>query len=194
MIPSSLSNTRGGARAGAGRKPKEPTIVKRIPRAILPAVDALLQHTARNLQLGEGISYIIPASEYSYSLIRPLFASYVPAGFPSPADDYIECGLDLNDLLIKHPAATFFVRVSGDSMNGAGIYNGDILTVDRALRPAHGRIVIAIIEGELTVKRLYQKDGCLELRPENPDYAPRIIKEADALEIWGVVTSAIRQF
>jgi len=191
---SSSSNTRGGARAGAGRKPKEPTIVKRIPRAILPAVDALLQNAARTLQLGEGISCINPASEYSPSLMRPLFGTHISAGFPSPADDYIECGLDLNDLLIKHPSATFFIRVSGDSMIGAGIYNGDILTVDRALRAAHGNIVIAIIEGELTVKRLYHKDGRTELRPENPDYAPRIIKEADALEIWGVVTSAIRQF
>src|SRR5471030_2397814 len=90
---------------------------------------------------------------------RPLFAARVPAGFPSPADDYIERSLDLNEHLIRHPAATFFVRASGDSMTGS-IHSGDLLVVDRSLEAADGSVVIAVIDGELTVKRLRRRgDG-----------------------------------
>ena len=120
-----------------------------------------------------------------------LYASRVPAGFPSPADDYIDQRLDLNDHLIEHPAASFFVRVSGDSMIGAGIHDGDLLIVDRALKPLDGRVVIAALGGELTVKRLVFRNETPWLIPENPDYAPLEIREGLDCVIWGVVTRVI---
>jgi len=123
---------------------------------------------------------------------RPLFASRVPAGFPSPAEDFIEGSLDLNRHLIEHPAATFFLRVSGDSMTGAGIYPDDLLIVDRSLTAGPNDIVIAVLHGELTVKRLVKEDSIWFLLAENPAY-PRFELPEDA-EIWGVVTNAIRDF
>jgi DNA polymerase V len=122
---------------------------------------------------------------------RPLFLAAVSAGFPSPAEDYIEGRLDLNKHLIKHPAATFFVRVAGDSMTGAGIHPGDILVVDRALEPRDASVVIAVVDGELTVKRLSRRDGRLYLVPDNSLYQPLEILEAMEFEVWGVVTSVI---
>jgi len=122
---------------------------------------------------------------------RPLFMVPVTAGFPSPAEDYIEGKLDLNKHLIKHPAATFFVRVTGDSMIGAGIHPGDIVIVDRSIEPVDRKVVIAALDGELTIKRLRITDGELSLLPENEDFEPlRITKEMN-FEIWGVVTSVI---
>jgi DNA polymerase V len=122
---------------------------------------------------------------------RPLFLASVSAGFPSPAEDYIEGRLDLNRHLIKHPAATFFVRVAGDSMIGAGIHPGDILVVDRALEPQDSNVVIAVIDGELTVKRISQRHDKLFLVPDNQAYEPLEIVEAMEFEVWGVVTSVI---
>ena len=122
---------------------------------------------------------------------RPLFLSGVSAGFPSPAEDYIDRKLDLNELLIKNPAATFFVRVAGDSMTGAGINHDDILIVDRSLEPVSGKIVIAVINGELTVKKLLIDDKCCRLVAENPDYGPLEISPETDCEIWGVATSVI---
>ena len=122
---------------------------------------------------------------------RPLFLSGVSAGFPSPADDYIDRELDLNEHLITNPAATFFVRVAGDSMTGAGINNNDILIVDRSVAPVSGKIVIAVINGELTVKRLIKTDTGCKLVAENPNYPDIEIREEMELEIWGVATSAI---
>ena len=121
---------------------------------------------------------------------RPLFASPVPAGFPSPADDYIERSLDLNEHLIKHPAATFFVRASGDSMVGS-IHSGDLLVVDRAKEAANGSIVIAVIDGELTVKRLCKRGNSISLESDNPSYAPLAVNEESDVAIWGVVTNVI---
>ncbi len=122
---------------------------------------------------------------------RPLFLASVSAGFPSPAEDYIEGRLDLNRHLIKHPAAAFFVRVAGDSMIGAGIHPGDILVVDRALEPQDSNVVIAVIDGELTVKRISQRHGKLFLVPDNQAYEPLEIIETMEFEVWGVVTSVI---
>lgn len=98
-----------------------------------------------------------PDPSTSYRL--PVFLGRLPAGFPSPADDYIEGKLDLNRHLIKHPAATFFVRVTGNSMTGAGIHSGDLLIVDRSLEPTDGHVVVAVLDGELTVKRLQMSHG-----------------------------------
>lgn len=124
---------------------------------------------------------------------RPLFLSRVPAGFPSPADDYIEGALDLNEHLIAHREATFFVRVKGHSMTGAGIADGDLLVVDRSLDVASGDIVVAAIDGELTVKRLWQRGGRVRLIAENPAYAPIELKDGQELAVWGVVTSIVRR-
>ncbi|MCW9034711.1 MAG: translesion error-prone DNA polymerase V autoproteolytic subunit [Rhodospirillales bacterium] len=132
------------------------------------------------------------AADISAGLLRPLFASRVPAGFPSPAEDFVEGTLDLNRHLIDHPVATFFLRVSGDSMVGAGIFADDLLIVDRSLTAKSNDIVIAVLHGELTVKRLIQEKGRWLLRAENPQYPDFTLPE-DA-EIWGVVTNAIRDF
>lgn len=124
-------------------------------------------------------------------LRRPLFACGVSAGFPSPADDYIQGRLDLNELMIRHPAATFFVRVAGDSMIGAGIHHDDILVVDRSLEPISGKVVIAVVDGELTVKRLFRQNGTVRLLAENPAYPPLDLPEGSECEIWGVVVFVI---
>lgn len=123
----------------------------------------------------------------------PLFVSGLRAGFPSPADDYIEKKLDLNEYLVKHPAATFYVRVEGDSMIGAGILSGDILVVDRALQPTHNKIVVAIVDGEFTVKRLLIKGKKVLLSPENDMYQPIEVTEGMDFAVWGVVTSVIHE-
>jgi len=122
---------------------------------------------------------------------RPFFMVPVSAGFPSPAEDYIERKLDLNKHLIKHPSATFFVRVTGDSMIDAGIHPGDILIVDRAIEPADKKVVIAIIDGELILKRIRMIKGKVILMPENMNYDPLEIKEEMNFEVWGVVTNVI---
>ena len=121
----------------------------------------------------------------------PLYSSKVSAGFPSPADDFIDKTLDLNDLVIKHPQATFFVRVSGNSMINAGIKDGDILVIDKSLEPIEGKIVIANVDGEFVLKRIRKKGGKLYLYPENSDFNPIEIKEGMECEIWGVVTYVI---
>ncbi len=122
----------------------------------------------------------------------PFYASRVPAGFPSPADDYIDRALDLNELLIRHPSATFFVRVSGDSMTGAGIASGDILVVDRAERASEGSIIIAALDGELTVKRLRYRDDGVYLVAENDNYPPTKVAPERQFDVWGVVVHVIR--
>lgn len=124
----------------------------------------------------------------------PLFSCSVQAGFPSPADDFLERKLDLNQHLVKHPAATFFLRVQGDSMRDDGILSDDILIVDRSIKPSHGKIVVAVLNGEFTVKRLWQKNGIIQLIAANPDYPAIEIEEGSELVIWGVVVSAIHQF
>ncbi len=124
---------------------------------------------------------------------RPLFACAVPAGFPSPADDYVEDRLDLNELLVKRQEATYFLRVKGDSMVGAGIHPGDLIVVDRSIDPADGHVVVAEVNGELTVKRLRRVAGLPELHPENPSYPVIRFREGQDLRIWGVVTSAVHR-
>lgn len=121
----------------------------------------------------------------------PLFASRVPAGFPSPADDYVESRLDLNELLVQRQEATYFLRVKGDSMQGAGIHPGDLIVVDRSINPEDGNVVVAEVDGELTIKRLRLGAGNPELHPENPAYPVIRFKEGQELRIWGVVTSSV---
>lgn len=124
----------------------------------------------------------------------PLFSHKVAAGFPSPADDYIEGRLSLDEHLVHHKEATFFVRAKGNSMVGAGIFDGNLLVVDKSLAPSSGDIVIAVIDGELTVKRLIQLNGKTVLKPENPRFKEIELKEGQELEVWGVVTSTVTKF
>jgi DNA polymerase V len=129
--------------------------------------------------------------EKQKALSRPILGAKISAGFPSPAQDYIEGTLDLNEFLISHPAATYFVRVEGFSMINAGIFPNDILIVDRAIEPSHNKIVIAILEGELTVKRLNIQNERWFLQAENPDFKTIAINEESDLSIWGVATYCI---
>lgn len=124
-----------------------------------------------------------------------LFAPGVKAGFPSPAGDYLHESLDFNRDLIKHPEATFYGRVDGDSMIEAGICDGDIAVIDRSLEPQNGNVVVAYINNEFTIKYLdltHKKDGYIELRPANNKYKPIRIDESDSFEVWGVVVWTIK--
>lgn len=123
----------------------------------------------------------------------PLFTARVSAGFPSPADDFIDKSLDLNEFLIAHPSATFFVRVEGTSMIDAHMQPGDILIVDRSVEPASGNIVIAVVEGEFTVKRFQRRGTKMYLLPENTEFPPIELDENMSVEIWGVVTYVIHK-
>jgi DNA polymerase V len=136
------------------------------------------------------VSIISRGARFKRQLI-PLFLDRISAGFPSPAQDYIERTLDLNELCVKHPAATFFVRVQGDSMSDAGIYPNDILAVDRSLKAVHGDIVIACLDSEMTVKELALKPTT-KLIPRNSAYEAIEIGSGSDIEIFGVVTNVIR--
>lgn len=144
--------------------------------------------------MGSGVKVVdIWRFEGRTRLEVPLFTAGVSAGFPSPADDFVDRSLDLNEFLVKHPAATFFVRVEGDSMIGSGIHAGDILIVDKALDPYDGSIVIAVLNGEFTVKRFKRERERCFLLPENPEYAAIEISGDMQLEVWGVVTYVIHK-
>ena len=123
-------------------------------------------------------------------VLLPLFGTAVRAGFPSPADDFVETPLDIREHLIKHPSATFFARAEGDSMTGFGIFNGDLLIVDRALQPQHGDVVIAAIDGELTCKVLDMQEKLL--RSGNVRYQPIELHDNAELLIEGVVIHSVR--
>ncbi len=123
----------------------------------------------------------------------PLYEFPVSAGFPSPADDYIDKHIDLNEYIIKHPAATFFVRVKGNSMQGSGISDGDLIVVDRALVPADNTIVVALLNGEFVLKRVKIKERELHLVPENSSYEPIKVSEEMDFQVWGVVTYCIKE-
>ncbi len=133
---------------------------------------------------------IIPTAP-EHACLLPLALCRVAAGFPSPADDYMERSLDLNEHVIKHPAATYFVRASGDSMTGAGIFDGDLLVVDRSLEPAHGRVAVFEVDGQLTVKRLFKSKGLFLLQSENADTPPIELQEGNEIMVWGVVTHVL---
>lgn len=128
------------------------------------------------------------------AISTPLFSHKVAAGFPSPADDYIQGRLSLDEHLIQHKDSTFFVRAKGNSMMGAGIFDGDLLVVDKSLEPQSGDIVIAVMDDELTVKRLIRQGDTVILRPENPRFKDIELKDGQELQVWGVVTSTIKKF
>lgn len=200
MKPSSkiYNSGHGGARQGAGR-PKgsgrynEPTVAIRVPEGSIPQIKHYLSVYP---DVGDPIAnYIAPASaDNIVKLEIPLFSSSVAAGFPSPAEDHIEDTLDLNDYMVERPDSTFMLRVEGESMKDIGILPNDILVVDRSLKAAHNKIVIAAIDGQLTVKRLFHRGDLIRLLPENSDYPEIELEQESDLVIWGVVIGSFRRF
>ena len=188
---------RGGARTGAGRKKGssaygESTKAIRVPKSMLPEVKLMLNNRKQHFDsFNTHVSSLYFPDKNPSTLSIPLFTDKVAAGFPSPADDYIEKTLDLNDLLVQKPAATFFVRAEGESMLGAGIHPNDILVVDRSIEAVPGKIIICALNGELTVKRLKSIGNEIVLGAENPAYQDIIVQEAIDVVIWGVVTNVI---
>ncbi len=124
-------------------------------------------------------------------LLLPLASAYVAAGFPSPADDYIDNCIDLNEELISHPASTFFLRVKGESMSNAGVSNGDLLIVDRSLNPQPGHLVVAILDGSFTLKKLTYKENIPYLEAEHPNYPAIDLRNYENVQIWGVAIYSI---
>lgn len=125
---------------------------------------------------------------------RPLYGYRIPAGFPSPAEEYVDSMLDLNEYLIKNAISTFYFKAQGHSMRNARIFDGDLLPVDRSIEPKHGHIVLAMIDGEFTIKRLYQRGRIVELHPDNHHFQPIRFVEGQELRILGVVTGSISKF
>ena len=123
-----------------------------------------------------------------------LLKSTVCAGFPSPAEDLGAQRIDLTTLLVTHTQATYFLKASGHSMVEAGIFDGDIMVVDKAIKPRHGHIVVAVVDGDFTVKRLYQRAGRVKLRAANVTFPEIVPKEGQTIEVWGVVTATIKRF
>ena len=166
---------RGGARKGAGRprgqgRYGEETKAVRIPISKI-----------------KYISEVVNKGLYEV----PMYSNKVAAGFPSPADDYLEDKIDLNQYLVKHPASTFLVRASGESMINAGIFPDDILVVDRSLKAEDGKVVIAVVDNELTVKRYRKRGKKILLEPENDDFDPIVNTDESEAFVWGVVTNVI---
>lgn len=196
--------TRGGKRLNAGRKTGsgkfgEPTEVVRVPASQKPVIVNFLAAYQRKHQLEDAIdisSLMLPVLQHK-SFNIPLFNSKVPAGFPSPADDHVEKRLDPSEYLIDQADATFFVTIQGESMIEAGLMPGDKAVVDRSKMPIIGDIVLAVVDGDFTIKILNrQKNGYPRLLPANASgqYQPIEIKEGMQFEVWGVVTGSFRRF
>ena len=137
-------------------------------------------------------SHPVPISDAP--LLALLIRNRVCAGFPSPAEDLGAKRIDLTQMLVTHAQATYFLRASGHSMVEAGIFDNDILVVDRAIKPRNNHIVVAIVDGDFTVKQLYQRQGRIKLKAANPTFPDIVPKEGQTIEVWGVVTSSIKQF
>lgn len=167
---------RGGKRKGAGR-PKGtgkfgvPTKAIRVPEAMVDQIISFIH--------GKGYIY-------------PMYPGKVQAGFPATIEDQPAEKLDLNGFLVQNPAATFFMRATGDSMTGAGIFDDDVLVVDKSIEPQDGDIVVAVVNNEFTVKRLSKSDAHVELKSENPDFPSLVIPAGTDLQIWGVVKHTLR--
>ncbi len=135
----------------------------------------------------------VPILPQPNAAVVPFYQSPAACGFTSPAADYLQDTLSLDQLLIRHPAATFFVRAKGNSMEGAGIFDDDILIIDRALNPVDGDVILALWDGELIVKRLVYRRGRPELHSEQVGYAPIRLNDEGRLDVWGVVTEVIHR-
>lgn len=184
------TNNYGGKRLGAGRPCSEPTATVRVPVCLKPAILGVVADYKRSSSLPPGA---LRPLENAPRRPIPLFTDRVAAGFPSPATDYVETRLDLNELVIQHFESTFFLRAKGLSMIGAGIHDSDVLVVDRSLTPSHGNVVIAVVDGEFTVKRLHRQGGKVKLVAENPDFPDITFKDGQELTIWGVVTNVVHK-
>lgn len=165
----------GGPRPGSGRPKGQgkygvPTKPIRVPLDMISQIEQYIKSKGHTL---------------------PLYSSNVSAGAPAPADAHVEDKVDLHKYLVDNPSETFLVRATGDSMVDAGIYSGDVLIVDRSVNPTHGKVVIAALDGHLTVKRFYNKNGRKYLKSENADYSDIEVDENNDLIIWGVVTSVL---
>jgi DNA polymerase V len=182
----SAEKNHGGRRVGAGRRPGPRTRVVRLPVPI--AVFARQLAAAR--KPGDVAAFLDVESRTALRV--PMMAWSAACGFRSPAEDYVDRPLDFNELLIEHPAATFAIRIEGDSMTGAGIFPGDIAVVDRAREPVNGSIVLALLDGAFTVKRYRIKDGAVVLQAENPAFADIRVSDGQMFEVWGVITRSIR--
>lgn len=191
----------GGKRPNSGpKKPMSPygekTSVIRVPNSIKPEVLVYLEAFKKISSSTLGTSNIPQALPNPPTLARPIYSGKVSAGqsrFPSPAQDYEQKFLDLNERYISNPPATFFFEVKGNSMEGAGIFEGDTVIVDRAVKPKSSSIVIAAVDGEWMVKRLYKRGNVVRLLSEHPDHAPITFSEGQELTIFGVVTYVIHQ-
>lgn len=179
--------THGGRRPGAGRPPGVPTVRLRIPENHAGSIKAFLADEA----IAKALRPRRVATETRRQV--PMFVALVPAGFPSPAEQYIEEELDLTKHLIPagHEASTFIIRVSGWSMIGAGIFDGDEIVVDRAHENPIGKVVVASHNGSMTIKRLRRREGNLVLLAENPHYPDRVVAEGDEFAVWGVVVRVL---
>jgi len=197
-----LDKKRGGLRTGAGRKVGtgkfgEETSVLRIPSSQKPVIKDFLAAYQRKQRLVD----IDAVSEFEWPALHaipiklPLYSSKVSAGFPSPAEEHVEKRLDPSEFLIDQKDATFFVTIQGQSMIDAGLLPGDKAVVDRSKQPNVGNIVLAVLDGEFTIKTLsLSKNGAVRLLPANKDFKPIEITEEMNFEIWGVVTGSFRRF
>ena len=180
---------RGGRRPGAGR-PGGPSEVVRLP---LPLAAIAKRMKDGSLRTGD-INAFLDVSAYTTAAV-PLAGAAAACGYPSPADDHLDRPIDFNELLIRNPAATFAVRIAGESMRDRGMLPGDVAVVDRARQPMSGGIVLALVGGEFTVKTYrLRAGGAVVLEAANPDFPDIAIDEASAFEVWGVVTGIVRTF
>ena len=192
--------THGGRRPGAGRKPgnsmAQPTTVIRVPVNTAETIKNFVSTLKgkHSLQGQAGVVDLIQFAQAKQRVILPLYTSKVSAGFPSPADDHVEQRLNPSDYLVENDTTTFFVRVKGDSMIEAGIFDNDVLVIDRSRTRQTGDIVLAMLDGEFTVKILEQSKKGVNLIPANRNYSAIEIKKEQCLEIWGVVTGSMRKF
>lgn len=180
-------HSHGGRRPGAGRPPSAPTVRLRVPETQADGIKAFLADSA----IAQALHPRKVGAETQRRI--PMFVALVPAGFPSPAEQYLEEELDLTKHLVPagHEASTFVIRVSGWSMIGAGIYDGDELVVDRAHENPIGKVVVAAFNGSMTIKRLRRRNGKLVLLAENSHYPDRVIAEGDEFQVWGVVVRVL---
>jgi len=214
------SSSRGGKRPGSGRpsgsgKYGEPTKAIRVPEGSVTLIkDYLSNHyrtdsnasssiassvdtdeSENNINLsGKEISFLGAANQDEASVEIPMFSNKVAAGYPAYADDHMDTAIDINDYLVESPNSTFMLKVEGESMKNAGILPDDVLIVDRSKKAKHNKIVIAALDGELTVKRLYQRGNTVKLLPENEDYPEIEVSEQSTFVIWGVVVGSFRRF
>lgn len=180
--------SRSESRKGIGGRPRgEPTKVVRLPLPVAAIAKRLAEGSLRRGDLNGIFNVEARAAE-----TVPLVLSPASCGFPSPADDYLDRALDFNELLIKNPAATFAVRIAGESMKGAGLFPGDIAIVDRSLTAWNGCVVLALLDGEFTIKRYRLTSGGIVLQPENRAFREIVVGEDSGFEVWGVVKNTIR--